>query len=118
MMERQSETGGFLPEKVVTVVDHMDVEDILKLGGEEKSKELKYQSTAICPLSLGNCKFDVVADLTSPKPAVPLVARVDFNLPTSLPTAYTTGNQRHMSLQFMPCLLCSVLTVNPSRCRG
>lgn len=135
MMERQSETGGFLPEKDVAArVD--DVEDVLKHEEEEeeRSKEkydlpsqLKHQSIAIRPLSLGNWMFDVVADLTSPKPAVPPLppnvttpkkdrrltiqlpsptvdrhSQLDFNVPTSLPAAHTTGNRRHMSLQFTP----------------
>ena len=143
MMERQSETGGFLPEKDVAVAAAVDVEDVLKQQEEEEEKEelnekfalpahLKHESIAIRPLSLGNWMFDVVADLTSTKPAVPPssppplpiatsnsfaqktgrrltiqipsspVAESQFNLPAALPTAYNGSNRRHQSLQFTP----------------
>ncbi|KAF8802026.1 P-loop containing nucleoside triphosphate hydrolase protein [Phlegmacium glaucopus] len=139
MMERQSETGGFLPEKDVApaVVGVDSVEEVLKQQEEEeeRSKEkynlpahLKHQSIAIRPLSLGNWMFDVVADLTSPKPAVPPLPpalttpkdtkkerrltihipsptvdrhpQLNLTLPTSLPPIHT--NRRRLSLQFTP----------------
>ena len=143
MMERQSETGGFLPEKDVAAAA-VDVEGVLKQQEEEEDKEeeeleekfalpahLKHKSIAIRPLSLGNWMFDVVADLTSPKPADPPsppslpiatpapktgrrltiqipsspVAESDFKLPAALPAAYNnngSSNRRHQSLQFTP----------------
>ena len=134
MMERQSETGGFLPEKdVAPIVNQVDVEDVLRREeGKEDEEErrdklpahLKHQSIAIRPLSLGNWMFDVVADLTSSKPAFvppplpppyspPTTKKerretiqipsptVHFNLPAPL-SIDTSPSRRHMSLQFTP----------------
>ena len=63
-MERQSQTGGFLPEKDVAVAA-VDVEDVLKQQEEEEEEEeelnekkyalpahLKHKSLALRPLSL------------------------------------------------------------------
>jgi ATP-binding cassette subfamily B (MDR/TAP) protein 1 len=114
----------------------VDVEDVLKQQ-EEKGEEgeinkksvlsahLKHKSFAVCPLSLRNWMFDVIADLTSTKPAVvpsppPLLIAANypapkigrrltiqipsspeskFNLPAPLPAA---SIRRHQSLQFTP----------------
>jgi ATP-binding cassette, subfamily B (MDR/TAP), member 1 len=60
----------------------VDVENVLKEQEEEEEEleelneksalpaHLKHKSIALRPLSLGNWMFDVVADLTSTKPAV------------------------------------------------
>ena len=141
MMERQSQTGGFLPEKDIAVAA-VDVEDVLKQQEEEEEEEeefnekkyvlpahLKHKSLALRPLSLGNWMFDVIADLTSTKPAVapsppppppiapapktgrrlsiqipssPVADESQFNLPAALLAAYTGSNRHHMSLQFTP----------------
>ena len=139
MMEQQSQTGGFLPEKDVAVTATVDVKDVLKQQEEGEEEEelknekyalpahLKHKSLAIRPLSLGNWMFDVVADLTSTKPAVsslppPIatnspaqkigrrlsiqipstpVTESQFKLPEPLPPAYD-AHRRHQSLQFTP----------------
>jgi ATP-binding cassette subfamily B (MDR/TAP) protein 1 len=137
MMERQSQTGGFLPEKDVAVAaPTVDVEDVLKQQEEEEEEELneknekyalpahlKHKSIAVRPLSLGNWMFDVIADLTSTKPAAtplppPLpvapapktgrrltiqvpsspATESQFKLPAALPAAYDGSNRRHQSL--------------------
>lgn len=140
MMEQQSQTGGFLPEKDVAVAATVDVQDVLKQQEEGEEEEelnnekyalpahLKHKSIAIRPLSLGNWMFDVVADLTSTKPAVsslppPIatnspaqkterrltiqipsspVTESQFKLPAPLPPAYDGSHRRHQSLQFTP----------------
>ena len=101
----QSQTGGFLPEKDVAVVATVDVEDVLKQQEEEEEVELnekkekyvlpahlKHKSIAIRPLSLGNWMFDVVADLTSSKPAPPLP-------PPPLPVAPAQKTGRRLTIQ-------------------
>ena len=138
MMEQQSETGGFLPEKDVAIAAPVNVEDVLKQHEEEEEEEeelnekyalpahLKHQSLAIRPLSLGNWMFDVVADLTTAKPAVPPLppplptAKTSFanktgrrltiqipssppvDMPAPLPAAYNVPSRRPQSLQFTP----------------
>ena len=133
MMEQQNQTGGFLPEKDVAVADAaVDVEDVLKQHGEEEVNEKKlenHKSLAIHPsLTLENWMLDVVADLTTPKPALlpphsPIatnfptpktgrrltiqipsspVTDSQFDLPAPLPTAYASPDRRHQSLQFTP----------------
>jgi ATP-binding cassette subfamily B (MDR/TAP) protein 1 len=104
MMEQQSQTGGFLPEKDVAVAATVDVEDVLKQQEEEEEEEeelnekfalpahLKHKSIAIRPLSLGNWMFDVVADLTGTKPAAP-------PLPPPLPTATAPKTGRRLTIQ-------------------
>ena len=42
MMEQQSETGGFLPEKDVAVAAPVNVEDVLKQHEEEEELDEKY----------------------------------------------------------------------------
>ena len=79
MMEQQSETGGFLPEKDVAVAAPVDVEVVSTQEDEQEVDEiyvlpahLKHQSLAVRPLSVGNWMFDVIADLTTTKPPVSL----------------------------------------------
>ena len=86
MMERQSETGGFLPAKDVAPTTAVDLEDAWKRQEEEEEEkveeeteldekygltaQLKHQSIAVRPLSLGNWMFDAVAVLTNSNPTV------------------------------------------------
>ena len=145
MMQRQSETGGFLPEKDDVEASMEDIEALMEdvealmeekeEGDKEKYKlpaHLKHQSIAIRPLSLGNWMFDVVADLTSSKPALPPLppalsaskhasttvgnkkrSRLTLQIPTSPPPlaidnlpitlpAAFTPGGRSLSLQFTP----------------
>jgi ATP-binding cassette subfamily B (MDR/TAP) protein 1 len=100
MMERQSKTGGFLPEKDIAVAAAMDVEDVLKQQEEEEGEEvneklallahLKHKRIAICPLSLGNWMFYVIADLTSTKPAV-ASSPPPLSIATNYPAKKTGG---------------------------
>ena len=100
MMERQSETGCFLPEKDIAVAAPMEVGDLLKQQEEDEELNEKYpvpehQSLAFHPLSLGSWMFDVVADLTSAKPTVP-------PLPPALPTvkpSFANKTGRRLTIQ-------------------
>ena len=130
MMEQQNQTGGFLPEKDVAAAADaaVDVEDVLKKHGEEiNEKQLVEQKNSVIRPSLlmENWMFDVVADLTSPKPApltpLPPIAtkspiqkggrRLTIQIPSnpipesqlSQPApAYTGSDRRPQSLQFTP----------------
>jgi ATP-binding cassette subfamily B (MDR/TAP) protein 1 len=77
MMEQQSQTGGFLPAKDVAVAAAVDVESVLMRQKEKLDEKyaspahLKSKSLAFRPLTPGNRMFNVIADLTSTKPATP-----------------------------------------------
>jgi ATP-binding cassette subfamily B (MDR/TAP) protein 1 len=75
MMEQQSQTGGFLPAKDVAVAAAVDVEGVLMRQKEKLDEKnaspahFEPKSLAIRPLTPGNRMFNVIADLTSTKPA-------------------------------------------------
>lgn len=119
MMETQSETGGYLPEKhVVDGQEGGSVEAMLEEGEKEKEEfgasvedlthpfnlNLKHQSMArpgLRPLTLGNWMFDVVADLTSKTvaPASAVVAarepqRISRFVPTTADLDLEAQHQR------------------------
>jgi ATP-binding cassette subfamily B (MDR/TAP) protein 1 len=133
MMEQQNLTGGFLPEQDVSVADTdadaVDVEGVLRRH-EEELNEKKHidddKSHSIRPsLAIESWMFDVVVDLTSPKPSTisPVVRHYPTpktgrrltiqipstpteshfsNLPAPLPVAYASPDRRPQSLQFTP----------------
>ena len=135
-MKRQNQTGGFLPEKDVAIAPAVDVVDVLKQQKEEEEElNEKYALPALIkhksirPLSLGNWMFDVVADLTSTKPAVappppPLPIstttpgpktgrRLTIQIPSS--PVYDGSNRRHQSCNSRLRRLSSVFITSKSR---
>ncbi|TFK31480.1 P-loop containing nucleoside triphosphate hydrolase protein [Crucibulum laeve] len=78
MMDAQIETGGLLPEKPIRDDEDEEVQKVLEAEDGRKEEVdsytsgsvglpsyLKHENIAICPLTIGNWMFDVVADLTA-----------------------------------------------------
>lgn len=118
MMDSQRETGGFLPEEEdadeLATTDEDSDTDIEDSEKSEVPWNVKHQSVALRPITLGYWMFDVVADLTvgkptiEPAPAPPIAVRrrrsslhLDTQSPTEPTPAYTVASRRY-SLPFTP----------------
>ena len=131
VMEQQSQTGEFLPEKDVAVAATVDVEDMLTKHEEEEEEELneknekyalpahhKHRNIAIRFLSLGDVqnlplpyhplyRLLLLPALTGRGLTIQIfsspVTESQFKLPAAPPAAYDgSSNRRHQSLQFTP----------------
>ncbi|KAJ7430740.1 P-loop containing nucleoside triphosphate hydrolase protein [Mycena galericulata] len=114
MMASQGATGGYLPEKDVSeppypIAGHRTYTPIPE--EDEKQETFASRSSIALTTTFGNWMFEVVADLTAPKPLPSAVVRAENEQrrrPSSVyeppipPSPAVTVSTRRFSLQFTP----------------